>query len=159
MSIRAGVLSDTHITTVDPVFQKLAARCFADCEIIIHAGDLVDPGILSVFAGKSVYAVHGNTCHASARFALPERRLFKLGRFTIGLAHGAYLQDIEDSLWTAFPEADCIIYGHTHRAVCHREGAKAGQGGVLFLNPGAFKNGSYAILEADDELQATLLNI
>ena len=44
----------------------------------------------------------------------------------------------------------------THRAVCRREG---GEAGVLFLNPGAFKNGAYAILEAGDELRGALYNL
>ena len=157
MTITAGVLSDTHITQADPVFLQLVTRCFQDCDIIIHAGDLTDQGILSAFTGKTVYAVHGNTCNAATRRALPERRVFQMGRFTIGLGHGHFAgADIEDALWTAFPEADCIVYGHTHRPVCHREGARDGQGGVLFLNPGAFKFGAYAILKAGEKLEAEL---
>ena len=151
--ISAGVLSDSHTTASDALFPGLAARAFAGCGVIIHAGDLTDPGILDAFSGKTVYAVHGNSCNAAARLRLPRRRVFRLGRFTIALAHGDGRMDIEDGLWAEFPEADCIIYGHTHRAVCHREG---GDAGVLFLNPGAFKNGGYAILEAGDELRATL---
>ena len=154
--IRAGVLSDSHTTASDPLFPKLAARAFADCGIIIHAGDLTDPGILAAFSGKTVYAVHGNTCNAAARIRLPRRLAFQLGRFTIALAHGDDRMSIEDSLWAEFPGADCIIYGHTHRAVCRKDG---GEAGVLFLNPGAFKNGSYAILEAGDELRAELRNL
>ena len=153
MTIRAGILSDTHLTQADPLFRELTRRAFLDCSVIIHAGDLTDKGILDVFADKTVYAVHGNMCNAGCRLALPDRRLFKLGRFTVGLAHGDHRLNIEDSLWTEFPEADCIIYGHTHRAVCHLEG---GDPGVLFLNPGSFRNGSYALLEAGETLTATL---
>ena len=65
--------------------------------------------------------------------------------------------DIELQLWGLFPEADCMIYGHTHRPVCHR------QGGVLFINPGIFRAtgpygapGTYAILEAGNELRAAI---
>ena len=152
MHIRAGVLSDTHLSRMDTDFKARTGRYFAGCDVIIHAGDLTDAGILAAFAGKTVYAVSGNMCNAATRDTLPLRRVFQLGQFTIGLAHGAHMgMDIEDRLWTLFPEADCIIYGHTHQAVCHREG------GVLFLNPGSFRpGGSYAILEAGEELRASL---
>ncbi len=155
MTIKAGVLSDTHLTRPDPFFTRQIQRCFADCEAIIHAGDLTDAAILAAFQGKSVYAVSGNMCSAATRDALPGRRVFQLGAFTIALDHGAEMGlDIEDRLWTLFPEADCIIYGHTHRACCHR------QGGILFLNPGSFRaGGSYAILEAGETLQASVHSV
>lgn len=155
--MQAGVVSDTHLQQADAQFMAQVARAFAACEVIIHAGDLTDAAILTAFQGKTVYAVSGNMCNAATKIALPERRVFQLGKFTIGLAHGAAMgMDIEDRLWTLFPEADCIIYGHTHRALCHREG---GKDGVLFVNPGTFRSGSYAILEAGEELRASLHNL
>ena len=156
MIVRAGVLSDTHIRVADTAFCKRVAQIFDGCDVIIHAGDLTESGILTAFAGKTVYAVHGNCCSAVTRATLSERLLFKLGNFTIGLAHGNGRKNIEDSLWMDFPEADCIVYGHTHRAVCHREGSDPG---ILFLNPGTFKSGSYAILEAGETLSARLFQI
>lgn len=153
MIMRAGVLSDTHIRVADAAFCKRVAQIFAGCDVIIHAGDLTESGILTAFTGKTVYAVHGNCCSAVTRATLSERLLFKLGNFTIGLAHGNGRKNIEDSLWMDFPEADCIVYGHTHRAVCHRKGDK------LFLNPGSFQSGSYAILEAGETLSARLFQI
>ena len=155
MHIRAGVLSDTHLSRMDTDFKARTGRYFAGCDVIIHAGDLTDAGILAAFAGKTVYAVSGNMCSAATRDALPGRRVFQLGAFTIALAHGAEMGlDIEDRLWTLFPEANCIIYGHTHRACCHR------QGGILFLNPGSFRaGGSYAILEAGETLQASVHSV
>lgn len=158
MTIKAGILSDTHLLHADDAFIRLARQCFADCEVIIHAGDLTNITVLDAFTGRQVYAVHGNMCDASSFRTLPRDCSFQLGRFTIGLTHGAGLgQDIETRLWGLFPEADCMIYGHTHRPVCHR------QGGVLFINPGIFRStgplgapGTYAILEAGGELRGTI---
>lgn len=158
MTIKAGILSDTHLARADDAFIRLTRQCFADCEVIIHAGDLTSIAVLDAFAGKEVYAVHGNMCDASSFLALPRDTTFQLGRFTIGLVHGAGLgRDIELQLWGLFPDADCMIYGHTHRPVCHR------QGGVLFINPGIFRAtgpygapGTYAILEAGNELRAAI---
>jgi predicted phosphodiesterase len=52
-----------------------------------------------------------------------------------------------------FPGVDCIVYGHTHHAVCHRTY------GVLFINPGTFQSsgphgapGTYAILTIDEQV-------
>jgi predicted phosphodiesterase len=54
-------------------------------------------------------------------------------------------------MFTLFPEADCIVYGHTHRAVCHTVGT------TLVINPGSFQStghygaqGTYALLKITD---------
>jgi len=159
--IRAGVLSDTHLNRPDKKFSKQVRDCFHNCDVIIHAGDLTAPSILEVFRDKTIYAVSGNMCDGTARMQYPEQLVFALGSFTIGLTHGARLgQDIEAALWNLFPEADCLIYGHTHRPACHRHGK------TLFLNPGSFQAtsrygapGTFAILEAGDELSARIFNI
>lgn len=158
MTIKAGILSDTHLSGPDPEFAQLVELCFADCDIIIHGGDLTSPSVLDVFAGREVYAVHGNMCSTKASQSLPCETTFTLGNFTVGLTHGAHLGlGIEDKLWNLFPEAHCMVYGHTHRPVCHR------QGGVLIINPGTFRStgcfgapGTYAILEAGTELTGSL---
>jgi len=150
--IKAGILSDTHLMGLNGNFQKLVQYCFADCDTIIHAGDLTAISLLDAFGDKTVHAVHGNMCDGSACRTLPTQLSFKLGKFTIGLTHGAGLGlDIESALWDLFPEADCMIFGHTHRPVCHRVG------GRLIINPGSFQAtgrygapGTYAILEISD---------
>ena len=159
--IRAGVLSDTHLNRPDKKFSKQVRDCFHNCDVIIHAGDLTAPSILEVFGDKTIYAVSGNMCDGTVRMQYPEQLVFALGSFTIGLTHGARLgQDIETALWNLFPEADCLIYGHTHRPACHRHGK------TLFLNPGSFQAtsrygapGTFAILEAGDDLSARIFNI
>ena len=161
MLIRAGVLADTHLAWPNSRFRKQVKRCFHDCDVIIHAGDITDPSVLEVFDGRAVYAVHGNMCTTATRARYPERLLFTLGRFTVGLTHGARLgADIEGRLWQLFPEADCLIYGHTHRPACNRYGT------TLFLNPGSFQAtgryggpGTYALLEVGTELHARILEI
>lgn len=158
MIIKAGILSDTHLNNPDHLFRQMADRCFANCEVIIHAGDLTDLSVLETFAGKTIHAVRGNMCRGSARTSLDTNKIFTLGGFTIGLTHGAELgYDIESGLWDIFPEVDCMIYGHTHRATCHRTG------GALIINPGSFQStgrwgapGTYAVLEAGKTLQAKI---
>ncbi len=161
MLIRAGILSDTHLIQPDNRFVKQVKQCFQSCDIIIHAGDITSSAILDVFNDKTLHAVHGNMCAPEVHNRLPEHTTFQLGRFTIGLTHGARLgHDIETALWDLFPEVDCMIYGHTHRPACSR------QGHVLIINPGSFQAtgrygapGTYAILEAGDELKAEIFQI
>jgi putative phosphoesterase len=158
MTLKAGIISDTHLIHPDDEFIQAVNHCFADCDVIIHAGDLTNSSVLDIFRDKEVHAVHGNMCDASAYRSLPRETSFPFGRYKIGLTHGAHLgKGIELQLWNLFPEVDCMIYGHTHRAICHR------QGGVLIINPGSFRStgrygasGTYAIIEAGETLHATL---
>jgi len=156
--IRIGVLSDTHLSGTSDFFYELAASCFEDVSVILHAGDLTDLSVLEVFGDKEVHAVHGNMCHPAARAILPTKKVIEIGGFVIGLIHrvgNSY--DFEKNLRDEFDEVDCIVYGHTHKAVCHRFG------GVLYVNPGSFlpispygASGTYVVLEAGNTLSGTI---
>lgn len=159
---RIGILSDTHLSEVSDHFQAQVAACFADVDLVLHAGDLVSPKILAAFTPKEVLAVHGNMCDQAGRAALPAQRILEVGGFTIVLVHGHAFgyTNLEERLFTAFAEADCIVYGHTHRPVCHR------LGGVLFINPGSFtapgRHGApptYAILTVGDGLAGEIRKV
>ncbi|NTV12383.1 MAG: metallophosphoesterase [Desulfobulbaceae bacterium] len=152
---RIGILSDTHLSEVTDNFRAQVTACFADVDLVLHAGDLTSLTILTAFTGKEVLAVHGNMCDRESHTTLPGLRTFTVGGFSIVLIHGDAFgySNLEERLFTAFAEADCIIYGHTHRAACHR------LGDVLLLNPGSFsapgRHGApptYAILTVGKEL-------
>ena len=156
---RIGVLSDTHLHAPTDSFKRLAEACFADVSTIIHAGDLTGTAVLNVFAGKETHAVRGNMCDVSSCRSLPEYLILKIGGFSIAVTHGARYscQNIEEALYNDFYPVDCIIYGHTHRAVCHTIG------NVLFLNPGSFAAtsryglpGTYGIMEIDETINAKI---
>ena len=158
MTIRAGVLADTHLLQPDTRFRQQVQHCFHGCDVIIHAGDITGPTVLKAFGNTPLHAVHGNMCDALTRAIFPAKKVFTLGSFVIGLIHGAGLgSDIEAALWHHFPETDCMIYGHTHQPLCQRYDS------LLMLNPGSFRGtgpygapGTYAILELGEQLQATI---
>ncbi|MCI5149020.1 MAG: hypothetical protein D3916_06485 [Candidatus Electrothrix sp. MAN1_4] len=74
--IKAGILSDTHLTRPDRDFITATQQCFADCEVIIHAGDLTNISILDIFSDKTVYVVHGNCCGKTSHTAYLESGAF-----------------------------------------------------------------------------------
>ena len=141
--ITIGVLSDTHLLEPDKWFREKAGLCFADADMIFHAGDLTSLSVLDVFAGKTVHAVHGNMCGPKTRDTLPASKIIVVGNFQLALVHGAgYMYNIEDKLFDTFAPIDCIVYGHTHKPVCRRYGP------TLMVNPGSFNfTGTYAIIK------------
>ena len=143
--ITIGVLSDTHLIEADKWFREKAMRCFADTDMILHAGDLTSLSVLDVFQGKTVHAVHGNMCGPKTRASLPTSKIIEVDNFRFALIHGVgYTPNIEDRLYDAFAPIDCIVYGHTHKPVCHRYGP------TLMVNPGSFTTtGTYVIITVD----------
>ena len=157
-----GIISDTHLQRPDQNYLQLCTTTFAHCDAIIHAGDLTDTSILTVFTDKPIYAVHGNMCNYETQRDLPERQRITIEGYIIGVTHGAGARhNIEERVFEMFPDAHCIIYGHTHIPVCHYFGS------TLLINPGSFQStgrygspGSYAILHIDeDELRGSLHNL
>ncbi len=157
-----GILSDTHLHGLEASFVRQCATVFAGCDTIIHAGDLTDVSILNAFKGKDIHAVCGNMCNTITRQVLPQQKLIVLGGYSIGISHGAGPRHtIEERVLEQFPTADCIVFGHTHQAVCQRIGK------TLLINPGSFSGtgrygaaGTYALLKINenglDPLCATL---
>jgi uncharacterized protein len=151
--ITIGILADTHISSCTEAFKAQTKRAFSSCDVIIHAGDLTDQSILSAFEGKEIHAVHGNMCNLTTKQSLPYEKLLEISGYSIGICHGAGLTaTIEERMWNLFPDADCIIFGHTHTPLCER------QGSTLFINPGSFRStgsygasATYAILTVDNQ--------
>ncbi len=156
-----GILSDTHRIRPDDRFRRSCQRCFADCPVIIHAGDLTDVAILEVFRDKEVYAVHGNMCTDRTRQVLPDMRSFRIRGYGFGLIHGAGLgPDRVGTMIGLFPDADCIISGHTHEPFWHWYGR------TLFVNPGSFfstgpygAQGTYAVLQLGETLKGSIREV
>jgi putative phosphoesterase len=148
-----GILSDSHLQAPNDMYRQQCARAFAHCEQIIHAGDLTDLSVLSVFEGKKVHAVHGNMCNAEATARLGKKMSITVGNFSIAISHGAGARhNIEERVFQLFPEADCIVFGHSHQPVCHYFGK------TLMINPGSFQStgrygatGSYGLLHIGEQ--------
>lgn len=135
------VLSDTHLEEgeVLPAPVLAAAR---EADLIIHAGDLVVPGVIDALraAGSAeVEAVAGNMDDPAEKTRLPAKKLLTLGRFRVGITHGSGAPDtVAARALAMFPGADVVIHGHTHQPVIED------QFGTLLLNPGSPTDNRYA---------------
>ena len=110
--MRLGVISDTHGLLRPEVFDA-----FERVDHILHAGDIGKPGILTdLEAIAPVTAVYGNTDGAELRRILPRVASLELDGFDIVLTHGDALgSPTPETLNAAFPDAQIIVFGHTHR--------------------------------------------
>jgi len=161
--LRIGILADTHLSADGEALGFLAAlenTCFAGVDLILHAGDLVDPDIRHAFTRCPVLAVRGNMDPPAAD--LPEQRVVETGHVRIGLRHGwGAVCDLEDRLLETFRQEalDVLVYGHSHRPVCHW------RNGILLFNPGsaADRRGmpyhSVGLLEIGDRIEGRIIPI
>lgn len=138
-TVRIGVISDTHLTGYDERLKRIVHEHFKDVELILHAGDLVDMRVLDIFEGKDIKAVCGNMDPSSVRDILPDRLILTLNNYRIGLIHGWGMPfGIESKLLKEIGNVDCLVYGHTHRAM------NVFRDGVLFFNPGSATDKRFA---------------
>lgn len=110
--MRLGVISDTHGLLRPEVFEA-----FAHVDHILHAGDVGPPELLTELELLApVSAVYGNTDGPELRHRLPQVARLRLDGFDIVVTHGDQLgSPTPAALNAAFPDAEIIVFGHTHR--------------------------------------------
>ncbi|BCR04799.1 phosphoesterase [Desulfuromonas versatilis] len=161
--VKIGVFSDTHFSSyyrAHDLIRHWLEGWLGDCDMILHAGDMVDPAILDAFAGRSVHAVRGNMDPPVA--GIPDRKIIQVEGFRIGLVHGwGSPQGIEERVIKAFEgEAlDCLVYGHSHQPACHYRGR------LLLFNPGSPTDRRWApfhslgILSVGQEIRGEIIHL
>ena len=121
--MRIGVISDTH-----GLLRPEAQRALLGVQLIIHAGDVGTPEILTQLKLIApVFAVRGNVDTQPWAQALPLTTVVETSGFNFYVLHN--LRDLDLK-----PQAagfDAVISGHTHQAAERRDS------GVLYLNPGS----------------------
>ena len=110
--MRLGVIADTHGLLRPEVF-----KAFEQVDHIVHAGDLGPLDLLTELEALApVTAVYGNTDGPEVRQRLPQVAHVELEGFDIVVTHGDQLgTPTPEGLNEAFPDAQIIVYGHTHR--------------------------------------------
>ena len=118
-----GVISDTH-----GLLRPEAIEALRGCELIVHAGDVGSPDILSALKDLSpVYAVRGNIDREPWAKTLAETAWVPAGQARLYVLH--QLPELDPSLIGEGCAA--VIYGHSHKPAAEYRGP------VLYLNPGS----------------------
>jgi hypothetical protein len=115
--VRLGILSDTH-----GLLHPEVLDVFGKVDLILHAGDVGDPDVLRQLelVAAPVTAVYGNVDGSVLRQRLPRVAELKVNGFVFVVMHGdQYGFPSPRDLKAAFPDADVVVFGHTHRAVLH----------------------------------------
>ena len=139
-ALRVVVLADTHLHS-RPLGAETAIRRLPDsawphlrkADVILHAGDVLDEGILRELSELApVHAVLGNNDRSLVGI-LPVVSLVELGGVRIGMIHdsGAAAGRAR-RLRRRFPDADVVVFGHSHAPV-----DEVGEDGQLLFNPGS----------------------
>jgi len=150
MTVRVGVIADTHCPEFLDRLPAALPAIFEGVELIIHAGDVSSMATLAELERIApVAAVRGDH---DAALPLPSSRVIEVGGRRIGVIHGNRSHILEEPItfvetislgfispvtgvhgWLRrrFPDVDAVVYGHTHLADVRRVG------GALIFNPGA----------------------
>ena len=120
-----GLVSDTHGLVRNSLFEALAG-----VSRILHAGDVGGRHVLDALTAIApVEAVYGNVDPLDG--LLLQHVNVEVDGVTIHVSHGHELGSPTPQRLLARYTADVLIYGHTHKALVYRDGAR------LVVNPGA----------------------
>lgn len=110
--LRLGVISDTH-----GLLRAEVLGVFEGVDHILHGGDVGAWDVLvNLQALAPVTAVYGNVDGLDIRAKLPQVAEVELDGFRIVVTHGDQLgSPTPAKLHEAFPAAEIIVYGHTHK--------------------------------------------
>lgn len=127
MSGEIGLISDTHGLMRPDVHTALAGVA-----LILHAGDVGGEEVLDELELIApVRAVFGNTDPRDHR-GLTDSIDMVINGLKVHVSHGHEVRRPAPLLLAAtYPDADVIVYGHTHRQLVERLGK------ALIVNPGA----------------------
>jgi hypothetical protein len=146
------VLSDTHVPDqVEGLHPGLLAELkAAGVQLILHAGDICSSNIVDQLGRVApVAAVQGNRDPLFSRTRFPLIQIFELAGINVCLTHGyiswrhyflekfRYLhqgykpESYLPALEKLCPQAEIIVFGHTHHSAIIRRGSR------MFFNPGS----------------------
>lgn len=149
---RIAVIGDTHIKRIEQL-PKVMLQELNNSNLIVHCGDFTGMDLLRDLQklGVEFIGVYGNTDPAEIRNSIGNRVTFEVEGKSIAVMHpywGGPPFGMEAELLSIFPDADIILFGHTHEASYSRINK------TLLVNPGQgyssfFEPATMAIIEFD----------
>lgn len=162
MGLRLGVLSDSHVYDITDLPKK-AINLLESVDLIIHAGDYTGKGLIHDLSKLGNFkGVYGNMDPPSVREELPEKVIFELNGFKVGVTHpseGGSPFGLERKLRKKFEKVDAIIFGHTHSP------RNEVIDGILYFNPGSItgkfpaRHKTFGILEINKEMKGKIMEL
>ena len=161
--MRIGVIADTHIPVSAERLPQKVYDYFKDCDLIIHAGDVVEMSVLEELERLAeTKAVRGNMDSRELKKRLPEKIVLEAAGKKIGIVHGRgpafNVVKVVSRIFLERP--DIIIFGHSHTPFNEKKN------GTLFFNPGSATDKvfsqycSFGIIEIDgDDVRAEIVKI
>jgi len=130
LSPLAVVIADTHLPRRASALPAGLIPYLERADLILHAGDLMDPTLLDELAAYApVRAVGGNLDPPEAR--LPETVEFEFGGVRIAMIHDSGpKRGRRNRMRRRFPGARVVVFGHSHIPWLEDEE-------LLLLNPGS----------------------
>ena len=137
--MRVVLLSDTHAPRFWKGLPPAVAEHLAAADLVLHAGDVCVPSVLDELAAYApVHAVLGNNDGPEvAAWGAEETWTDELEGVRVAMVHDAGAkQGRAARLHRRFPEADLVVFGHSHVPLDETGPAVDGTG-VRIVNPGS----------------------
>ena len=131
-----AVISDTHLPRGARALPEACVERLRSAELVLHAGDLVTAEVLADLRalGRPVAGVHGNVDDDEVRRLLPSARMVQVAGARIAMVHdGGAAAGRLPRLRRRFPDADAVIFGHSHIPLHETDPAT----GFQIFNPGS----------------------
>ena len=131
-----AVISDTHLPRGARALPEACVQRLGSADLVLHAGDLVTARVLADLRalGRPVAGVHGNSDDDEVRRLLPSARMVAVGGARIAMVHdGGAAGGRLARLQRRFPDADAVIFGHSHIPLHETDPAT----GFQIFNPGS----------------------
>lgn len=133
--MRILLIADTHVPKRAKDLPPQVWDAVDDADVVIHAGDWVEPNLLDALEQRSrrLVACWGNNDGDELRRRLPERADVELGGLRFTVTHetgGAAGRDAR--MAKAYPDTDVLVFGHSHIPW-----DTTAETGLRLLNPGS----------------------
>ena len=120
---RIGLISDTH-----GLVRPQALNALRDSELILHAGDVGKPEILTALRELApVIAIRGNVDTSEWARSLPKTAVAEADKFLLYVLHDLHTLDLNP----AAAGFHVVVSGHSHQP------GKFERDDVLYINPGS----------------------
>jgi putative phosphoesterase len=129
-----ALLADTHLPRGRRALPERSLDLMRASDLIVHAGDFVSEDVLATIErlGPPLRAVHGNMDSRVLRERLPSETLVTVEGVRIGIVHDSGpARNRLERLRKRFPEADAVVFGHSHLPLHERAGS------FQIFNPGS----------------------